>query len=132
LGHGGPLEKEPRKKKERKENNRKKENKLMLPKVKTLQEFYSRPSRWTKEALARDRHGEETQIDSDAAEALCLSAAVAYVYGHQDILRVTDSLLEVINEGLDNTQAFDDLAAWNDASARSFHDIRWLVTRANL
>jgi hypothetical protein len=104
----------------------------MLPKVKTLQEFYSRPGRWTKEALARDRHGQETHFQSSAAEALCLSAAVAYVYGHEDSARVTDCLLEVINEGLDNTQSFDELTAWNDASARSFHDIRWLVTKANL
>jgi hypothetical protein len=104
----------------------------MLPKVKTLQEFYSRPGRWTKETLARDSQGARTEPDSHAAVALCLSAAVSYVYGHEDSARVTDELLEVINEGLDNTQSFDDLANWNDAAARTFKDIRWLVAKANL
>jgi hypothetical protein len=103
----------------------------MLPNSKTLQEFYSRPSRWTKEALARDRYGAQVHIDSDTTVALCLSAAVSHIYGEEDA-RVTQELLEVINEGLDNTQAFDDLTSWNDASARSFKDIRWLVSRANL
>jgi hypothetical protein len=104
----------------------------MLPTTKTLQEFYSRPSRWTKEALARDARGEETEINSAATVALCLSAAVSYVYGHEDSSRITEELLEVINEGLDNTQSFDDLSSWNDASARTFKDIRWLVGRAKL
>jgi hypothetical protein len=104
----------------------------MLPTTKTLREFYSRPSRWTKEALARDARGEETEIDSSAAVALCLSAAVSHVYGEEDRPRVTQELLEVINEGLDNTQSFEDLSSWNDASARTFKDIRWLVSRAKL
>jgi hypothetical protein len=103
----------------------------MLPKVKTLTEFYSRPGRWTKETLARDSQGARVEPDSSAAVALCLTAAVAYVYGEEDA-RVTEELLEVINEGLDNTSAFDDLASWNDAAARTFKDIRWLLSRANL
>jgi hypothetical protein len=105
----------------------------MLPKVKTLQEFYSRPDRWTKETLARDRHGEATHTGSPAAVALCLSAAVSHVYAQEgQVPRVIEELLEVINEGLDNTQAFDELTAWNDAAARTFKDIRWLVAKANL
>jgi hypothetical protein len=103
----------------------------MLPKVKTLQEFYSRPGRWTKEAMARDARGAQTHTDSDAAVALCLSAAVDHVYG-EDSAQITEELLEVINEGLDNTQSFDDLISWNDAAARTFKDIRWLLSKANL
>jgi hypothetical protein len=119
------------KEKKGKNKTKEKENKLMLPVAKTLQEFYSRPSRWTKEALARDRYGAQTHSGSDVAVALCLTAAVSYVYGEEEA-RVTEELLGVINEGLDNTQSFDDLMSWNDASARTFKDIRWLVSRANL
>jgi hypothetical protein len=104
----------------------------MLPAAKTLQEFYSRPSRWTKETLARDARGAQTEPDSSAAVALCLTAAVTYVYGKEDSPRVTEELLEVINEGLDNTLAFDDLVSWNDAAARTFRDIRRLLARTNL
>ena len=102
----------------------------MLPKVNTLEEFYQRPGRWTKGVTARDKNGNPCETDSGHAVALCLGAAVYYVYGPDRVEEITAELLELINSGLDHTQSFEELSGWNDCDERTFKDVRSLVTRA--
>jgi len=102
----------------------------MIPKPFTLQQFFSRPSRWTKGVTARDHNGNPCEADSKHAAALCLSAAVHHIYGETE--EIPRRLLEIINEDLDHTQAFETLADWNDEEKRTFKDIRALITKADL
>lgn len=105
---------------------------MLLPKPKTLLEFYSRPARWTQDVTARDKNGNPTEMDSGRAVALCLGAAIRHIYGEEGEGPVIERLLALVNQDRDDTQAYELLSSWNDEEERSFRDVRKLVTTARL
>lgn len=101
----------------------------MLTTINTLQELFSRPSRWTKEMSARDIHQQPVEIDSKKAVSWCLSGAIDLLYP-LTAGEIHNKMFLWIKENMDPN--IDSLTDWNDAPARKFSDIRKAIIGANL
>jgi hypothetical protein len=103
----------------------------MNTQISTLQELFSRPSRWTKETDARDVKGQNVPYDSPQAASWCLTAAIRWLYLESDKAEeISLKLRTWIKENLDSN--IDDLTSWNDAASRKFGDIRKAIAGANV
>jgi hypothetical protein len=99
----------------------------------SLNELFSRPSRWIKNEDAVDKAGNHVDAESTEAVAWCLSAGITRVYGDSEANELQDvrvKLIKWIQQNLD--PAVNDLATWNDASDRTFRDIRKAIVGAGI
>jgi hypothetical protein len=103
-----------------------------------ISELFSDQSKWTKHHYATDRFGQPVRArDLDACH-WCLVGALICCYGGAAAREAEERLYDVLKR----RQAVDlgdpewrntgTLAAWNDASARKFEEVRALVEEAGV
>lgn len=116
----------------------------------TVAELLNDPSKWTREAYARNANGEAITARSPDAVCWCLTGALLRVfstadtrYGSRDLqlAEAEEKLYEALRTEPDwekyradrrkDRDVFN-LAAWNDAFGRTFADVRRLVEQAGV
>lgn len=90
-----------------------------------VKELYSDASKWTKEWYAKDANGDWTDTSSEEACSFCLEGAMLKCYRYDENLEaIRDRVMEKIQENDPHMRA---IAQWNDATSRTFQDVKDLV-----
>lgn len=95
-----------------------------------VKELLSSPERWTQGFIARDLDGDGCGPTAAEAVCWCLTGALVKCYGRTRAFEMAGMFYPVIpaNGG----SHADDIVFWNDASERTFEDVRQLVTELDI
>jgi hypothetical protein len=102
----------------------------------SVNEVFKCPGRWGRGDDARDALGESVGVKDRRAVRWCLNGALRLVYGHNPDLHT--AMITKTSHWLKEHEAdFGDdyegsIANWNDSGARTFKDVRALVTGAGI
>lgn len=86
-----------------------------------VQELLTDPSKWTKEAYARDINGKPVGTKSTEVSCFCLSGAIDRCY--QDSANIRLKIHSYLHESI---------PVWNDAPERTFEDIQQLIKELDI
>jgi hypothetical protein len=84
---------------------------------------------WCQHNYAKDRTGRGVMFDSSSAESFCLLGAVRRCYAPSEALDAVERLERAIQEEVGNSFS---IAAYNDASSRTFSQIKKIIKLANI
>lgn len=88
-----------------------------------VHELLTDASKWAKGEMALSEHGiSRDSLDDDAAR-WCLAGAIARCYRHPR----RDEVIDLVEQELRVS-----ITHWNDTPARTFNDVRDLVTRLDI
>ena len=104
--------------------------------MKTLQELFSDPKRWTQGRLAQDSSGEKVTTCDNKAVCFCLVGGAKRVYKHEAPSVCQKLAVAIVGFPFENSRyesvCLDKITQWNDDPARTIADIQRLVKEANV
>ncbi len=93
-------------------------------------QILSSSEKWTRGALARDKHGQAVAIIDPAATCFCASGAIIKAYGH-GTTRCHDAFSDV-GEYIHLKTQFSGIPGWNDHTGQRWEEVHAVLKKLNV